>query len=515
MIDATPLLHLYARWRRAKLAREDPIAAQERQLLRLLRHAQGTRFGRDHGFGHIRGIADFQARVPLRRYEDFWTQYWHDAFPVLRDVTWPGRIPYFALTAGTSTGRSKYIPVTQAMNEANRRAALDVLVHHITARPDSRIFGGRNFILGGSTDLQELAPGVFAGDLSGIVAREIPFWARRRAFPPLELALERDWERKIRLLAPASLEADIRSISGTPSWMLYFFNALVNHTPESPQRLAAFYPNLELVVHGGVGFSSYRHRFEELLEGSHAELREVYPASEGFVAVADRDPETGLRMLLDYGLFYEFVPRDELDGRAPTRHWIANAELGRDYVLVVSSNAGLWAYVLGDVVRLIDRCPPRLLVIGRTAYMLSAFGEHVRGEEVEAAVARAASGIGADVIDFSVGALVGARGDGIDAHLYLVEFAFLPPHADQVSRFAALVDAALLTANADYASHRGSGQLAAPLVQVMQPGGFARWMKDRGKLGGQNKVPRIISDIALFDDLRRFADQEAPSRIGS
>ena len=510
MIDVTPLIRLYATQRQAALAREDPVATQEAQLLRLVRQAQGTAFGRDHGFDSLKSVADFQGRVPLRRYEDFWAEYWSAAFPVLRDVTWPGMIPYFALTSGTSMGRSKYIPVTKQMNQANRRAGLDTLVHHITARPDSRIFGGRNFILGGSTDLQRLAPGVLAGDLSGIIAREIPFWARRRAFPPLRLALEPDWEKKISVLASASLDSDIRSISGTPSWMLYFFNALMDLKPECAPRLAAFYPNLELVVHGGVSFAPYRRRFSELLEGSHAELREVYPASEGFVAVADRDPDAGLRMLLDNGLFYEFVPADELDRQSPTRHWIANAELGQDYALVLSSNAGIWAYVLGDTVRLVERHPPRLVVTGRTAYLLSAFGEHVRGEEIEVAVAEAARAIGADVADFSVGALLAARGDGVDAHLYLIEFAPTPPRQDQITTFAALVDAALMDANADYAAHRG-GQLAPPRVEAMQAGAFARWMKHRGRLGGQNKVPRIVNDLALFDDLRRFVGSKVPA----
>jgi hypothetical protein len=510
MIDATPLLQFYAPWRCANLAHEDAAAVQERQLLTLIRRARNTKFGRDHGFNRIETVADFQARVPLRRYEDFWTGYWSEPFPILRDVTWPGLIPYFALTAGTSTGRSKYIPMTGAMNRANRRAALDVLVHHITARPGSRILAGRSFILGGSTNLQRLAAGVFAGDLSGIVARDMPFWARLRSFPPLELALEDDWENKVRTMAPASLEADIRSISGTPSWLLYFFDELTRLKPDRPRRLAEFYPALELVVHGGVRFSPYRHRFQELLEGSRAELREVYPASEGFVAIADRGPDDGLRVLLDNGLFYEFVPVDELGGDAPTRHWIDNAEPGRDYALALSSNAGLWAYVLGDTVRLIERHPPRLIVTGRTGYLLSAFGEHVDGEEIETAVSRAASAIGADIVDFSVGALVAARGDDADAHLYLVEFAAGPIDEERLRQFSASIDAGLMSANADYAAHRNSGQLTAPRVHIMQPGAFAGWMKHRGKLGGQNKVPRVINDLALFDDLRRFAGHDRP-----
>ncbi len=508
MIDATPLARLYAWMRRAQLAREKPAAVQERQLLRLVRRARQTKFGRDHGFAQIRSVADFQRCVPLRRYEDFWADYWQEPFPRLRDVSWPGLIPYFALTSGTSTGRTKYVPVTAAMNRANRRAAFDLLVHHLTARPSSRIFGGRNFILGGSTDLQEFAPGVFAGDLSGIVARAMPHWARLRAFPPLHLALEPDWEKKVRAMAPASLREDIRSISGTPSWLLHFFKEAMALRSDEPQRLRHFYPNLELIVHGGVSFVPYRHRFNELLEGGHAELREVYPASEGFIALADRDQQAGLRMLLDNGLFYEFVPREQLDKEAPARYWIANAEPGEEYALVLSSNAGLWAYVLGDTVRLVERRPPRLVVTGRTSYFLSAFGEHVTAEEVEAAVAGAADAIGADVVEFCVGALHAARGDGVDAHLYLVEFA-APSCETRLGSFAAHVDATLIEANADYAAHREGGQLAPPHIVTLQPGAFARWMKARGRLGGQNKVPRIVSQPELFDDLRRFAKLEA------
>lgn len=514
MIDATPLLRLYARRRLSRLARQDPSAVQAAQLLELVRRARRTAFGREHGFDEIRSVAEFQARVPLRRYEEFWEGYWRKPFPVLDDVTWPGRIPYFALTSGTSTGRTKYIPVSREMVASNRRAALDLLAHHLAARPESSILAGKSFMLGGSTDLNRLAPGVLAGDLSGIAARAVPFFVRPRVFPPLEFALEPNWERKIATIAPASLREDIRSISGTPSWLLFFFDVLMSLRPECPRRLAAFYPNLELVVHGGTSFAPYGRRFHELLEGSRAELREVYPASEGFVAIADRNEGMGLRMLLDNGLFYEFVPLEELDAPHPTRHWIADAEVGRNYALVLSSNAGAWSYLLGDTVRLVDRDPPRLLVAGRTSYFLSAFGEHLTGEELEGAVTAAAAAIGADVVDFSVGTLLVACGDDLDQHLYFVEFAPWPPDADALSTFASQIDGELVQANADYAEHRSAGQLAAPRVHAMLRGAFAEWMKKRGRLGGQNKVPRIITDQDLLDDLRHFAGVH-PRRVGS
>ena len=505
MIDATPLLRLYARFRRARLKREQPAAAQQAELLKLVAQARHTKFGREHGFDRIRSVADFQLRVPLRSYEDFWEAYWKATFPILKDMTWPGLIPYFALTSGTSTGRTKYIPVSHEMNASNRRAALDILVHHITACPASRVLGGKSFILGGSTDLERLAPGVRAGDLSSIAVREVPAWARSRTFPPLRLALEPDWAKKVAIFARLSLGEEIRSISGTPTWLMFFLDRLMDLRPEYLRRIQAFYPKLELIVHGGVGFAPYRHRFEELLEGSRAELREVYPASEGFVAIADVEAYAGLRMILDNGLFYEFVPREELGAQAPARHWIDNAEPGQDYALVLSSNAGLWAYVLGDTVRLAERYPPRLVVSGRISYFLSAFGEHLRGEEVEAAVTAAAQAAGLDVADFSVGTLVAARGDNLDAHLYLVEFVPSRPTEEQRLTFAASLDVALIKANSDYAAHRQAGQLAQPRIEVMRPGAFAAWMKSRGKLGGQHKVPRIVNDFAVFDELRRFA----------
>ena len=308
MLDATPLLHLYARYRLLRLEASDAAAVQEQQLLKLVTQAKDTRFGLDHGFGRIRSVRDYQNAVPLRRYEDFWTQYWSSSFPVLIDVTWPGRIPYFANTSGTATGVTKHIPVSAEMVKANRRAVLDLLTHHIANRPQSHILAGKNFMLGGSTDLTPCAPGVAMGDLSGIAVNEVPWWARSRYFPPRELALVSNWEEKIQLLASRSLHEDIRTIGGTPSWLLLFFERVHALRPETSGRLAEYYPNLELLVHGGVNFAPYRERFAELLEGSHAETREVYPASEGFIALADRGPGEGLRLLLDNGLFFEFVP---------------------------------------------------------------------------------------------------------------------------------------------------------------------------------------------------------------
>ena len=509
MLDATPLLRLYAKRRLATLAAENPVDTQQKQLLKLVRHAQSTRFGREHGFAAIRTIAEFQQRVPLRRYEDFWTGYWQAAYPVVENVTWPGRIPYWANSSGTTSGATKHIPVSHQMVSANRRAAIELLVHHIANRPESRVLGGLNFMLGGSMALSRVAPGVAAGDLSGIAAAEVPWWARRRYFPPPELALIADWEEKVAQLSARSLTEDIRTVGGTPSWLLLFFQKLNDLKPEGTGRLVEYYPRLELLVHGGVNFAPYRRQFEALLESSRAEMREVYPASEGFVAIADCGPGEGLRLLLDNGLFFEFVPVNELHAAEPTRHWIADVETGVDYAVIVTSCAGLWAYVLGDTVRFVDRAPPRVLVTGRTSYGLSAFGEHLIGEEIEQAVAAAAADIDASVTDFSVGPVHPAHPDTAGFHRYVVEFSSAVEQR-ALSRFAQRLDEELTRLNLDYAEHRrGDFGMRAPEVLAVSSGTFAGWMKSRGKLGGQNKVPRVILDTDLFASLVGAAEPMA------
>jgi hypothetical protein len=502
MIDATPLLRTYARYRWLQLVRQRPAGQQTELLMGLIRRAAATRFGRGHGFGRINSVADFQARVPLRTYEDFWAAYWRGAFPRLTNVSWPGTIPTFAVTSGTTTGETKYIPLTRAMLRANSRAAADILVHHIAAKPASRVLAGRSFMLGGSSRLVHEAPGIFSGDISGIAVDRMNWWTRRRYFPPPALTRIDDWEEKIAALTDRALSADLRLIGGTPSWLLSFFDHLASVHPSYENRAASLFPDLEVLVHGGVHFAPYRTRFASWLEGSAAELREVYAASEGFIGVADGAPGAGMRLALDAGVFYEFVPLSDLESAAPTRHWVDTIETGVDYAVVMTTCAGLWAYLLGDVVRFVERDPPRLLVVGRTHTMLSATGEHVIGEELEESIAAAAAAIGESVTDFSAGTRFPERGGEVCAHVYVVEFARNPGSAP-IEIFSDVLDKTLCATNADYRAHRPLS-LAAPIVEVVPPGIFAAWMKRRGKLGGQNKVPRIINDGALFDDLRAF-----------
>ena len=507
MYDATWLLRLHARRRLRHLARMDANEAQRRTLSSLIGRARGTKFGRDHEFSAIRSVDRYRARVPLRDYDAFWEAYWRAPFPRLADCTWPGLIPWFAVSSGTSTGATKYIPVSREMHRSNVRAGAELLTWHLANRPDSRLLAGRVFMLGGSTGLVRRAPGVQSGDLSGIAAATMPSWARLRYFPPKDLESIADWEEKIDRFAERSLRTEISAVAGTPSWLLIFFERLVEIA--GGRRIADIYPALELLSHGGVAWAPYRDRFAALLDGARAETREVYPASEGFFAIADGADGAGLRLLLDTGIFYEFVPLDRLGDANPDCRWVGDAEPGVNYALAVTTCAGLWRYLVGDTVTLVERDPPRVLVTGRTSYMLSAFGEHVIGAEVEQAVAEAARAIGATVTDFAAGSLFPEEGGARGGHLYIVELGAEEggPAAGRRERFAERLDAELARLNDDYAAHRAGGYgMDPPRVRFLAPGAFAAWMKSRGKLGGQNKVPRIVNDPELFAALRGFAE---------
>ena len=503
MLDATPLLRLRAGLRMHALAQQDPVAAQRRVLAGLLHRARHTRFGLQHGFSDIHSVAAYQAAVTLRPYEAFWEDWWQPAFPRLRGATWPGRIPFLALSSGTSGGPTKYIPCSVATLQANRDAALDALMFHVAHRPDSRLLAGRNLLLGGSTSLERLAPHVQAGDLSGIAAARIPVWARPRSYPPRRVALLGDWPRKIDAIARLCLQQPITSISGTPSWLLLFFERMAQLRPGAGHSLVRLFPALELIVHGGLGMAPYQDRFDAWLEGSPIETREVYAASEGFIAAADRVPDDGMRLLVDRGVFYEFVPLAQWDEASPDRHWLGTAQAGVDYALVVTSASGLWGYILGDTVTFDRLDPPRLRVTGRIGWSLSVAGEHVSGGELDRAVAIAAGQNGAVVHDYAAAPLQPDKADPRGGHLLLIEFGVAPP----LDRFALAFDAALAAGNADYAAHRqGDFGMRPPCVRVIPPGGFEAWMASRNKLGGQHKVPRVINDPALLDSLIRMAD---------
>jgi hypothetical protein len=488
-----------------------PAARQQRQtLFRLLRQARNTAFGRDHGFERIDSVAEYQRRVPLRDYEAFWSQYWRGPFPVLRDVTWPGLVPYFALSSGTTSGATKHIPVTRPMLASNQRAALTTLALFLSSAPGTPLFTGRLLFLGGSTDLTELGTrnaecgtgavpdSVRAGDLSGITTVEASALLRPFTYPPPEVALLRDWDEKMRRLARDAVRLPITMLSGVPSWLLVLFDHL--RRVSGRDAIADIWPGLRLVIHGGTRFDPYRPLFRRLL-GPAVRLLETYPASEGFIATEDPRHDL-LRLIPDHNLFFEFVPVGELDRDRPTRHTVAEIEPGVQYAVILTTCAGLWGYVLGDTVCFERREPPLLRFTGRTRYFLSAFGEHLISEEVERAVARAAETLGTAVVDFHVGPVFPETPMTPGRHRYLIEFAGQAPDP---AHFASELDAVLCRVNEDYQAHRqGDLTMRLPEVVPVRPGGFADWMRSQGKLGGQHKVPRMDNSGELTARLSAF-----------
>ena len=473
--------------RRARQIDRLSVADEQRDtLLRLVRTAKHTRFGHAHGFASIRSVADYQVQVPLRDYEAHWQEFWQACYPNTHGVTWPERIPYFALSSGTTSGTTKYIPVSRAMLASNRKAALTSLTWFRAAHPEVPLFTGRLFFLGGSTDLRPAGPASFSGDLSGIVTREAPALLAPFTFPPSHLALLSDWEEKLMRLAEQSLKQPITMISGVPSWLLVLFERLKQITGKN--SISDIWPTLRLVIHGGTSFAPYRNLFRQIIGNDEVHFLETYPASEGFIAAQDHRFGM-LRLIPDHDVFFEFVPVDELSHAQPTRHTIAEVMPGVQYAVVLTTCAGLWSYVLGDTVCFESVDPPLLRFTGRTKYYLSAFGEHLINEEVECAIAQAATATGAAVTDFHVGPVFPGNANKPGWHRYLVEFARRPSDLDA---FARLLDQSLGQSNEDYAAHRaGDLTMLEPEVCQVERGGFAAWMKSRGKLGGQHKLPRM------------------------
>ncbi len=484
-----------------KLDRMNVAKVQEATLMRLVRMARDTRFGRDHDFTSIRCVEDYQAQVPVREYEAFWNGYWKDAYPRLDGMTWPTKIPYYALSSGTTSGTTKYVPVSREMVRSNNKAALTTMAFFRHAYPKAKVFCGKFFFLGGSTDLRQQVDGSLAGDLSGIAAKEVADFMRPYSFPSLELSLLSDWEVKLTRLAELSVKERITAISGVPSWVLKLFDRVKELSGK--RTVAEVWPHLELVIHGGTKFDPFREVFRREIGSDNVRYCEVYPCSEGFVAT--EDPRSGLlRVVPDHDLFFEFVPIEDLGRDRPTRHTLANVELGQNYAVVLTTCAGLWSYLVGDTVAFERRDPPLIRFTGRTKYFLSAFGEHLIQEEVEKAVAHAAHECGVDAVEHHVGPVFPTDPKKPGHHLYLVEFRGPTP---DLTRFAELVDRELIRLNEDYAAHRvGDLTMLRPEVEVMPHEGFERWMQSHGRrIGGQAKVPRMDNGGKLTRELAEWA----------
>ncbi|MCS6962052.1 MAG: GH3 auxin-responsive promoter family protein [Deltaproteobacteria bacterium] len=471
----------------------DPIKAQASTLKKILSLARSCKFFKDHGLSEKMTVEDYQKCVPLRTYEDFWNEYMKSSFPVVSDLIWPGTINYFSWTSGTTSGARKYIPYNQLLKSNYTWAGIDLLAFHFANKENSALFTGKFLSLTSNESFEEIAPKIFLGEISGFSTKGIPFPFTLFKFPPSSITKIKDWAKRVEEIVKAIGNENITGIGGMPSWLLVFFEQLGLAKGVEEGFLSRLFPNLQLLVHGGVNFTPYHDRFRKFCEGLNVDFREIYPASEGFIAVADREFGDGLRLLCNHLLFFEFVPAEELNSKNPTRKWLANVEKGVNYAVVLTNPAGFWSYVLGDTVRFVELNPPRILITGRTKFSLSAFGEHLIGEELENAVTYASDCLGFSVVDYTVFPEFISDVPGIvGRHVFLIEIAeenYI--NEEEVSRH---LDEKLLSLNDDYKDHREPGCGLAPPKVILAPRGFfANWMKNQNKLGDQFKVPRVLT----------------------
>jgi hypothetical protein len=507
---AAALLEVALPWRRRALERvaRRAAAVQEATLLSLVRRARATEFGRAHGFADIRSVADYQARVPVADYLAF-RPTWARVLAGEDDLTWPGRPRYWVKTSGTTAG-DKVLPITPEALASHRRGGWDALLMAVERAGAANLLGGTMLFPGGSSALSPIGEGGLVGDLSGLVVRRLPPIIRGRYSPGPDISAMPGWETRIAAIAARAAREDVRLLCGMPSWVLVLFDRIARTHPLAGCPVATSggcWPNLKVFIHGGVAFSPYRSLFDHWI-GRPIDLVEVYPASEAFVAL-QTERVGGLTLMLDHGIFYEFVPVEDLGSPAPRRHTVADVELGRAYAPVLSTPAGLWSYVLGDTVRFVADHPLRLLITGRTRHFVNAFGENVIVEEVERALVEACRRAHAEVVEFTVAPRYPSPWDPRGGHDWLVEFAEPPRCPLEV--FTGALDATLQEMNTDYRTKRAAEVgMTGPRLLELPAGTFHRWMRGAGKLGDQHKVPRVTNDRALADALLGTASRVTP-----
>ncbi|WP_400193804.1 GH3 auxin-responsive promoter family protein [Hymenobacter sp. B81] len=479
-------VHQYRKWAL------HPEAAQQRILQNLVQQGTATAFGHAHGLADVRTVTDFQQRVPVRDYEAL-SAYFERVKVGERDVLWPGRPLYLAKTSGTTSG-TKYIPITEASIANHINGAKDALLHYIHHSGKPQFLDGRLMFLSGSPELEQVG-GIKTGRLSGISNHHVPAYLRRNQLPSYATNCIEDWEQKLDRIVEETLGQPMSLISGIPPWVQMYFDRLTQRTG---RPVGEVFPAFQLFVYGGVNFEPYRRKLFDSI-GRPVDTLELFPASEGFFAFQDQPDNPGLLLLADAGIYYEFIPAERFFEPNPPRLTLAEVELDKNYALVVSSNAGLWGYSVGDTVRFVSLRPHRVVVSGRIKHFLSAFGEHVIGEEVEQTLREVLQQFPeAEVVEFTVAPRVSETETEPSRHEWLVEFARPPEDA---AAFAAALDAGLRRRNVYY-DDLLAGNILAPLLLTSLPAGaFQRYMKSQGKLGGQNKVPRLSNDRGLAEGL--------------
>lgn len=484
---------IFAAYIRKKIDKwaENPHKTQQKVFWELIKKAKETSFGKDHDFHNIKSHEDFIKRVPVRDYEEL-RDYIDRMVAGNLDVLWPGKPLYYAKTSGTTSG-AKYIPLTKESMPTHIKAARNAILCYIAETGNAEFVDGKMIFLQGSPELNE-KNGVKLGRLSGIVAHYVPGYLQRNRMPSWETNCIEDWETKVDAIVEETLPEDMTVISGIPSWVQMYFERIIEKTGK---KVGEVFPNFNLFIYGGVNYEPYRSKFENLI-GRKVDSIELYPASEGFFAFEDRQKEKGMLLQLDSGMFYEFIKADEFYDDSPKRLLLKDVELATNYVMIVSSNAGLWAYNVGDTVQFTSLNPYRLVVSGRIKHFISAFGEHVIAKEVEEAMQVAVAGTGAEISEFTVAPQINPEGDELPYHEWFVEFEREP---EDLNKFAEIIDKSLQEQNSYYFDLLEGHILQRLKITRVPRNGFQEYMKSIGKLGGQNKLPRLANDRKIADKL--------------
>lgn len=475
-----------------------PHEVQDEILKRLLTNARYTEFGQKYSFDDLINYEDYKRRVPVHTYEQL--------FPYIdrlmrgeQNVLWPSEVKWFAKSSGTTNARSKFIPVTnEALEECHFKGGKDLLSIYVNNYPETKIFSGKSLAVGGSSQINEFEPSSssYYGDVSAVIMQNLPPWAQFIRTPSLEVALMQNWEEKIERLARETIEVNVTNIAGVPTWTVLLLQHILKR--ENKNSILEVWPNLEVFFHGAVSFRPYKNLFRSIIPGDQMRYWETYNASEGFFGIQDQRDSEDLLLMLDYGVFYEFIPIEELDKEYPEALSLAEVEVGKNYAMVITTNAGLWRYNIGDTVKFTSTSPHRIRISGRTKHFINAFGEEVIIENAETAITRACEQTGA-VIDNFTAAPIYLEKSKRGGHEWIIEFKVIPR---DMNEFRHVLDETLRKVNSDYDAKRALDiALMAPTIHPVAEGTFYNWMKKRGKLGGQNKVPRLSNSREYVDDI--------------
>jgi len=485
--------YIYNKINKAKLT---ALADQQIIFKNLLKKAANTHFGKDHSFNKIICYEDFTKAVPIRDYEQLKT--YIDKIKEGRlNILWQGKPIYFAKTSGTTSG-VKYIPITKDSISNHINTARNALLCYMAETGNYDFANGKMIFLSGSPELERVAD-IPTGRLSGIVNHHVPKYLRGNQLPSFETNCIEDWETKLDKIVEETINQNMTLISGIPPWMQMYFDRL---TEKSGKKISELFPNFSVMVQGGVNFEPYKNKLFESI-GKKIDSIELFPASEGFFAFQDSQKQPGMLLNTNSGIFYEFIPADEIFNDSPTRLSLKDVQIGENYALIINSNAGLWGYNIGDTVKFVSLNPYRIIVSGRTKHFISAFGEHVIGEEVEYALLKAANDENIGIVEFTVAPNI-SQDKGKSYHQWFIEFENMPTN---LQLFTEKVDTNLREKNVYYDDLIAGNILQKLHINIVQKNGFIDYMKSIGKLGGQNKVPRLSNDRKIADELLKFTVQ--------